>query len=581
MSTTGPEDGEARRAAYRWLAAVGCAVAFFAVGYSTLAAGHPNGDAYILFRYVENAAAGHGIVYNPGGEPAEGATDFLWFVLLTATVWLGVDVGIAALLWNAVGAGLAGWLLFDLCWADARQPLWVRAGLGTALAVVVFSGGALAAYFGFSTMLYAALVLLLFERAFRARGRALCALPVLGVVVSLFRPDGALIGVGFTAVGLLLAWRGPERRAYLAWSAGAGLVGVAYFLWRWSYFGLLLPLPLYVKQHSTVPEDATGLLRWLPGLADHARWLADPQGPLLIGLALAALVVYGRLWRDEGMRRGVACLLPLGALLGALAFAVQSQNIQWRFQAPVQLPLVLLLLWAAGRVLAARPGLRTQLIVAIGAAVVMVPTALAGVRDVRYQFAGRWNTYLETFAPRLGPALPPDTSVVLTEAGILPYWSPASFFDVVGLNTPATARRPASVADIGALDPDLVFFHHAGMLDQDVLTDGATSPGPIVRIPPDRLWAALGERERRLVTDGVEGYGETGLRTTGWASVVLTGFLHESTDYDVLLVDFKGDGRYSHVYGLKRDWALRDRATGMLEWAMQPESYRAYLGVGR
>jgi len=42
-----------------------------------LTLGHPHEDAYILFRYAENLAAGHGIVFNVGGPRAEGATDFL------------------------------------------------------------------------------------------------------------------------------------------------------------------------------------------------------------------------------------------------------------------------------------------------------------------------------------------------------------------------------------------------------------------------------------------------------------------------------------------------------------------------
>src|SRR4051794_37248022 len=38
-------------------------------------------DAYISFRYAENLASGHGLVYNLG-ERVEGYTNFLWVVLL-------------------------------------------------------------------------------------------------------------------------------------------------------------------------------------------------------------------------------------------------------------------------------------------------------------------------------------------------------------------------------------------------------------------------------------------------------------------------------------------------------------------
>ncbi len=124
------------RTIFMLFVAIGCGACLFAIGYSVLTVGHPNGDAYILFRYVENTAGGHGIVYNVGGERAEGATDFLWFLLLTLAVRLGADVAIAAACLNSVGVGLAGWLLGGLCRGEAGRPVWVSAALCCALPVV-------------------------------------------------------------------------------------------------------------------------------------------------------------------------------------------------------------------------------------------------------------------------------------------------------------------------------------------------------------------------------------------------------------------------------------------------------------
>ena len=44
----------------------------------------PQEDAYILYRYSENLAGGHGIVWNVGETPTDGATDFLWMLVLAA-----------------------------------------------------------------------------------------------------------------------------------------------------------------------------------------------------------------------------------------------------------------------------------------------------------------------------------------------------------------------------------------------------------------------------------------------------------------------------------------------------------------
>ena len=46
-------------------------------------------DAYITYRYAENALAGHGLVYEPGGERVEGFSNPLWLVLS----WLALVVG--------------------------------------------------------------------------------------------------------------------------------------------------------------------------------------------------------------------------------------------------------------------------------------------------------------------------------------------------------------------------------------------------------------------------------------------------------------------------------------------------------
>ncbi|MFX1277692.1 MAG: hypothetical protein ACFFAT_21950, partial [Promethearchaeota archaeon] len=42
---------------------------------------YPHEDAAILMRYAKHLGEGHGIVYNIGEKPVDGATDFLFMVL--------------------------------------------------------------------------------------------------------------------------------------------------------------------------------------------------------------------------------------------------------------------------------------------------------------------------------------------------------------------------------------------------------------------------------------------------------------------------------------------------------------------
>jgi hypothetical protein len=483
-----------------------------------------------------------------------------------------------ALALNAVGASLAGWLIARCCWGAPQRPYWVRGLLCLVLPSTFLAGGALAGYWGFSSMLYSALILLLFSLAVEARGRTVLAIPVLCLFVSLFRPDGAFIGVTFALLALWTAWSERQFRNYLVISAACAIGGLGYFVWRWSYFGLLLPLPLYVKQNAALSE-ARGLLGVLPGLESHWRWLADPTGPLPIVLGLLVALYSARFWRNQRILRLLLFMLPLAVLLAILSFAVQSQNVASRFQAPVYLVLLYALLDVAGRLIDA-PETRLSRLLMIGlVSVTVMPANWAGYTKILRHRFGAWSTYLEAFAPRFGPSMGPDTVVALTEAGAVPYWTKAQIADIVGLNYPDVAIRPPTVETLRRLEPDMVFLHQAMSLANDVLIDTDAQDVKIHQISPQRLGKALRPARREIVERGPISYDQIGLLNTQYAPSVMIKFLSDSRDYDIFVVDPKGEHSYIHIYGLSKNWSLRDEALQALRWSLQPENYRSYLEV--
>ena len=56
---------------------------------------HPAEDAAILMRYAQNLASGHGIVWNVGENPVEGATDFLFMVAVGSLIKIGLGAELA------------------------------------------------------------------------------------------------------------------------------------------------------------------------------------------------------------------------------------------------------------------------------------------------------------------------------------------------------------------------------------------------------------------------------------------------------------------------------------------------------
>lgn len=566
------------RAAVGTAAAVTSGVIFYWLGYRVLDAVHPAEDAYILFRYADHLAAGHGIVFNIGGPHAEGATDFLWLLLLAVGVWLGGDVALTALALNALGAALAAFVLARVCWGDQDRPPGIRALLGGVLPSALLAGGALAGYGGFSSMLYSALILWLFATTVAARGRHVLLIPWLGLTVALFRPDGVIVGIPFAALGLWRAWSEQVLRQYIGMSAASAVLGLAYAIWRWQYFGLPLPLPLYVKQNG---PGGSGWSALFPGLRSNWEWFADSMGPHLIVAGLLAVLLYLRFWRVAALWRLLVFMLPVGLLLTALIFVVQTQNVEFRFQAPAHLMLVYALVYAAGRVIdeARTPAARW---IAAGLVLAAVtPANVAGLRALELHLGGAWRTYVEAFAPRFGPAAGSKTIIALTEAGAVPYWTDAQVADIVGLNYPPAALRPPTIADVRALDPDVVFLHQGTSLANNVLIPPEERGGRIHRIAPGRLGAALRPSRRAVLERRVSSYAEIGLLNVQYAATVLIGYLSETDRYDIFVVDPSGHRTYLHVWGLKKDWPLREKTLRALEWSLEPGNYASYLEVRR
>lgn len=534
------------------------ASAFFAIGWVYLGVAHPSEDAYILFRYVENIAHGHGYVFNVGGPRAEGASDFLWMLLLVLSVALGSDVAVASLLGNALAAGVAAVLL-----TRTIRPLDTSARIERLLLLLFFPPllvvyhGAIASYLGFSASASALLYFVAAVVLVEAQGRGLLVLPWLGIAIALFRPDGVIPGI---AVALLAI--GPARaagflRPLVASLAGSAAVGLLYLGWRFSYFGLWLPLPVYVKTRPFQPtgDAALGwLLQEFPGFTVNYRWLIETELPVLaLGVLIGLLVGAG----DKRWRRLLCALAPALVLLAVLGRVHQAQNIAMRFQAPVSLLLLFAVLQATTWILEEKRRVwQRRLAVAVALAAVL-PTAWVGVQKIEQLLHRPQRSYTDSFAPALGTFLEEDDVFALTEAGAFAYWTRAKVVDLVGLNNPHTARVPPTVDYIRRIDPDILMFSQVHTLDPRRLVHGYEIGLPLVAISPDRLRQALVPRFQALFEGDVRSYDDRRASTANLAQlapVIMSRFLTDSDSYDVFAVDSRGRGRYYHIFAIRKGW---------------------------
>ena len=114
----------------------------------------PNEDAAILFRYSENLANSGIISYNLYAQPTEGATDFLWMIILSFFYKIGFNTFFSAILIN----------LFSLIFLSniLRKKFNLSNMYIFFIYILHFSFGFFwAAIFGFSVLLIELILLLL------------------------------------------------------------------------------------------------------------------------------------------------------------------------------------------------------------------------------------------------------------------------------------------------------------------------------------------------------------------------------------------------------------------------------------
>ncbi|MDP2776182.1 MAG: hypothetical protein Q8O48_00940, partial [Anaerolineales bacterium] len=279
----------------------------------------PFEDAAMLMRYAQHLAGGDGIVWNIGGQPVDGATDFLFMVTSAAFIKLGLTVG-----QSVRGVGFASHLLTVLVvyWTNRRInnaniPLSFLSGLylavGTGFSYV-------SAYFGTPFFALAAastwtLGLLLIKKE-NPRFWLILAFALSGLVTGLIRPEGVILAS--LMLFSIVVMRGLKNSISIItiFSAVFLLLGGAYFLWRWDYFDYPLPNPFYKKGDSGLHWDSFN---------------QSLLNTLRLGLPMAfAFIIAFR--SRETTRQAIAYLIPILGFASAFVLISDEMNYGARFQ---------------------------------------------------------------------------------------------------------------------------------------------------------------------------------------------------------------------------------------------------------
>ncbi len=238
-------------------------------------------DAFISFRYAQNLVEGRGLVFN-AGEHVEGYTNFAWTMILALGERLGADP-VALSQWLGIGFFAATIAL--LLVASRRvggASFWLPiAALGYAMhehAQVFASCGLETAMFAFLT------TALLLALAWARTGAAFALAGALGTVLAMTRPDGLLLCAVGGLFAILRAARGSLPWRHIAALSLPGLVVyLPYFLWKWSYYGSIVPNTFYAKSADIAyPSQGLFYLR----LFFQCYWVLIPAALALLWMAL-------------------------------------------------------------------------------------------------------------------------------------------------------------------------------------------------------------------------------------------------------------------------------------------------------
>lgn len=249
-------------------------------------------DAYITFRHVVQFLAGNGLTYNTL-EHVEGFTHPLWAVLLCFLSWPGAPISGVAVVMDLVCSAA---LMARVAWSERESgPI--------AMALLVSCSG----FIDFSTSgLETPMTMLLIYIAYRTTS-VLRSPAETGMALSLAylsHPDVAVLALGPLLL-LLIESRAiglhKSRGSIIRFAASLAALPVAWHIFRFWYYGTLLPNTYYAKNGGSYWDQGAAYI------VDFARYAPLCATAFLLVTLLAVLDALGQ--NDlEKWRRGVGVL---------------------------------------------------------------------------------------------------------------------------------------------------------------------------------------------------------------------------------------------------------------------------------
>ncbi|MBI4548693.1 MAG: hypothetical protein HY707_11975 [Ignavibacteriae bacterium] len=393
-------------------------------------------DAFISFRYAQNLIEGYGLVWNPN-ERIEGYTNFLWTLLMSFGISIGIDpvsfsytLGLIFFILTLTFTYKTSYLLMTSRVAGVITVIL----LGTNYTFSSFATGGLETQMQASLFIASCFFVLEGWILKSWTTTRIALLSGLITLTLLTRLDSAILSIVIVSIPVITIFRGhtvwaSRMKLLFMLTAPILIVVGGWFFWKLSYYGDILPNSFYIKVATE-----TSITRGLNYL------YLFTLSYLLFPFPFIWIAAVKELFKKSNLQIVILCLIF--TLWLSYVVKIGGDFMEFRFLVP-SLPLFFIVLgWLIFQYIK-----RTALQVAL---VVLIPIGSFyhgstfkyniedGIEDIRQLHGHLINPYENWIGigKVLGKMFKDDTSLVIgtTAAGAIPYYSGLKTIDMLGVN---------------------------------------------------------------------------------------------------------------------------------------------------
>lgn len=411
---------------------------------------HPIEDAAMLMRYSSHFADGYGIVWNIGEAPVDGATDFLFMVAIGLLVKIGISLEFA----TRFLAFAAHFITIGIIFLSLRRTFNAPRLIAIGSSLFLLAGPGffyVVGYFG--TTVFALFACISWWAAldiihYGENQKKAVLFSFASLITGLIRPEGVLLtGLMLLVILFIIGWKN-SRITILLYAKVFLVLGGAYFLWRWNYFGYPLPNPFYKKGGGTIYYESM---------------VASYFHTFFMNIYFLPAFLIGLLFR-ETRRRAIGFLILIVGFATFFILLSNNMNVMGRFQY-VTFPLTAMVCWPLARGFYAWLKIPEERIATVqqnifySLLMIIFFSSTAnlehGIYNARYHYDGKYY-----FALMLSEYKDDGYRLATSEAGLLPLYSQWTSLDTWGLNDQWIAHHGTITEEyLQEFDPHIIMFH--------------------------------------------------------------------------------------------------------------------------